>query len=158
MEHHVQLCMVWAAVLVGVIGYDGVGILPVSAFVPQRCPILSRQANLVYTLWNTYPQKARRHVVMVATTRVQEEEPLTVPEDDTFSLQGWWREISYPGSRPSTTVAKTFNDFAEKTGGLWRTRCLGLIPTTVSVCLTLNGMVRRTFACFSRGTELLSRN
>lgn len=142
MECRLQLRMVWTAVLVGVVGNNNVGILPVSAFVPQRCPIISRQ-SLAHTPWDTYPQETRRHAVMVASTSVKEEESLTLPEDDTFSLRGWWREISYPGSRPSTTVAKTFKDFAEKTGGVWRTRCLGLIPTTVSVCLALNAVIRR---------------
>lgn len=155
MEHRTQLHIMWMAALVGAIGCNTVGALPVSAFVPQRCSIPSRQVNLAHTPWNKDAQKARSHVVMVASARAQEEEQETIPKDDTFSLPGWWRELTYPGSRPSTTVAKTFKDFADRTGGIWRTRSLGFLPATVSVCLTLNAVVRCVLSCFPRDPELL---
>lgn len=55
-----------------------------------------------------------------------------LPKDDTHSIWGAWREITYPGSRPNRKASTRVEEFAEKTGGAWRTRYLGLFPANVS--------------------------
>lgn len=104
-----------------------------SAFVQHRCFVSSQQTSLARTS-SRCPQRTSTTPVMVAlTTSGTEEEDLeTLPTDDTFSVRGSWREITYPGTRPSTTASKNFDDVAGNTGGAFLTRFLGFRATTVS--------------------------
>ena len=52
-----------------------------------------------------------------------------VPKDDTFRPVGFLRELTAAPVPPED--CKRFDGIGKKTGGVWRSRVMGLLPSTV---------------------------
>ena len=52
-----------------------------------------------------------------------------VPNDDTFRPVGFLRELTAAPVPPED--CKRFDGIGKKTGGVWRSRVMGLLPSTV---------------------------